>query len=134
MQIERFGGAGAVLDLGLLESALAHPKNAFLYGDDSTSLFDLAASYAYHVAKNHPFQDGNKRVGANGWLITQEFTNEMLALVVDDMSKAQFAAHLQSISRRKVSRLLIDSLLWVRRVAERSFNRAQVRKSKERPE
>lgn len=61
-QIERYGGSGDILDLGALESALAQPQatfgGQFLHGD----VYEMAAVYLYHVAQNHPFADGNKRV------------------------------------------------------------------------
>jgi death on curing protein len=55
------GGPGGVRDLGLLESALARPRNLFVYSEDSPSLPRLAASYAKGIVANHPFVDGNKR-------------------------------------------------------------------------
>lgn len=58
-QIQRHGGGVGLRDDGLLESALARPQNLAAYGDPST--FDLAASYAFGIARNHPFVDGNKR-------------------------------------------------------------------------
>jgi death-on-curing protein len=58
-QLALFGGAAGVRDQGLLESALARPINKFGYGDDD--LASLAAAYAFGIAKNHPFVDGNKR-------------------------------------------------------------------------
>ena len=58
-QLALFGGPDGVRDLGLLESALARPINKFAYGE--TDLPSLAAAYAFGVAKNHPFVDGNKR-------------------------------------------------------------------------
>jgi len=54
------GGAPGVRDEGLLESALARPLNTFAY-DDQAVLFDLAADYAFGIARNHPCVDGNKR-------------------------------------------------------------------------
>ena len=54
-----FGGPEGIRDVGLLESALARPQNKFAYGE--TDLSALAAAYAYGIAKNHPFVDGNKR-------------------------------------------------------------------------
>lgn len=56
--IEHGGGIG-LRDEGLLESALARPENLSVYGDPS--VYGLAASFAYGLAKNHPFVDGNKR-------------------------------------------------------------------------
>ena len=55
------GGPSGVRDLGLLESALARPKNLFAYSEQTPSLSQLAASYAKGIVANHPFVDGNKR-------------------------------------------------------------------------
>lgn len=54
-----FGGAAGLRDPGLLESALARPQQLFAYG--SPDLASLAAAYAFGIAKNHTFIDGNKR-------------------------------------------------------------------------
>ena len=56
------GGAVGIRDRGLLQSALARPQQLYNYGDDPT-ITDLAASYIMGIVKNHPFIDGNKRVG-----------------------------------------------------------------------
>jgi death-on-curing protein len=58
-QLALFGGADGVRDLGLLESALGRPLNKFAYGE--ISLAALTAAYAFGIARNHPFVDGNKR-------------------------------------------------------------------------
>ena len=58
--ITEFGGSPGVRDDGLLESALARPRNLLAYG--KPSLFELAAAYAFGLAKNHAFVDGNKRI------------------------------------------------------------------------
>ena len=55
------GGPEGVRDLGLLESALARPKNLLAYSEETPSLARLAASYAKGIVANHPFVDGNKR-------------------------------------------------------------------------
>jgi death-on-curing protein len=55
------GGLLGIRDKALLDSALNRPKQRFAY-DDQFSIFDLAASYSYGLAKNHPFIDGNKRI------------------------------------------------------------------------
>jgi death-on-curing protein len=63
-QIDRYGGEASLRDRGLLESALAQPAAVFggeyLHGD----LYEMAAAYLYHLVQNHPFVDGNKRIGA----------------------------------------------------------------------
>ncbi len=60
--LARFGGADGVRDEGLLESALARPRNRAAYETDST-IFALAADYCFGIVRNHPFVDGNKRTG-----------------------------------------------------------------------
>jgi death-on-curing protein len=59
-QLALFGGAAGIRDRGMLESALMRPHNKWQY--ESADLAALAAAYAYGIAKNHPFVDGNKRV------------------------------------------------------------------------
>ena len=54
------GGASGILDEGLLDAALASPKNHFAY--ERADILRLAAAYAYALTQNHPFADGNKRV------------------------------------------------------------------------
>jgi death-on-curing protein len=61
-QLAEHGGAAGVRDLGLLESALARPRNAWSYGQDD--LVALGALYAAGIMRNHPFVDGNKRTPA----------------------------------------------------------------------
>ena len=56
------GGAAGIRDRGWLQSALARPQQLHNYGDNPT-IIDLAASYIMEIVKNHPFVDGNKRVG-----------------------------------------------------------------------
>lgn len=63
-QISEHGGSAGVRDEGLLESALARPRQLHAYGDPAPDLADLAASLASGLARNHPFVDGNKRTAA----------------------------------------------------------------------
>ena len=60
-QLAEHGGGSGVRDEGLLESALGKPQNLFFYSDAQVDLAAMAASYAYGIARNHPFIDGNKR-------------------------------------------------------------------------
>jgi death-on-curing protein len=61
-QISEHGGRSGIRDEGLLLSALARPQNLAAYVDPPPDLAALAAAYAYGIARNHPFIDGNKRV------------------------------------------------------------------------
>jgi death-on-curing protein len=67
-QLAEHGGRDGVLDQGLVESALARPQNLAAYGEPDAA--DLAAAYAYGIAKNHGFADGNKRTG---WVLARLF-------------------------------------------------------------
>ncbi|MDQ3636190.1 MAG: type II toxin-antitoxin system death-on-curing family toxin [Acidobacteriota bacterium] len=59
-QIAEHGGIDGIRDKNLLSSALARPQNLFAYGEN-VEISQLAAAYAFGIAKNHPFLDGNKR-------------------------------------------------------------------------
>lgn len=63
MQLAVFGGASGLRDEGLLDSDLVRPRHIFAYDEPSPSLTRLAAAYAFGLAHNHPFVDGNKRIG-----------------------------------------------------------------------
>jgi death-on-curing protein len=95
------GGLPGVRSPELLESALARPQNLAAYGEPS--LADLAASYAFGIAKNHPFADGNKRVAfaaagvfliLNGWelVVPQPEAVEMiLALAAGEAGERELS-------------------------------------------
>jgi death-on-curing protein len=102
--LNRFGGLAGIRDEGLLDSAINKPKNLFAY--EQPTVFELAASYAMGLVKNHPFLDGNKRIGfmaayvflgANGWSLEateEEAVLETLALAAGERAEADYAAWL----------------------------------------
>jgi len=61
-QLAQHGGIYGLRDLGLLESAMARPQQLAVYGEPDVA--QLAAAYAFGIARNHPFADGNKRTAA----------------------------------------------------------------------
>jgi len=61
LQIAEHGGRSGIRDKGLLASALARPLHLFIYAEVPPDLAALAAAYAFGIARNHPFIDGNKR-------------------------------------------------------------------------
>ena len=111
-QLAEHGGRIGIRDLGLLESALARPKNAFLYSKGKSSIQSLAAIYAYAITKNHPFVDGNKRVALvvcmlflklNKWsvLATQEtLYTAFWDLAAGNVSEENFILWLNSVSQK----------------------------------
>src|SRR6266852_1644927 len=62
-QIERYGGSPGIRDITLLQSAIAMPAAGFGEQYLHADLFEMAAAYLFHIVKDHPFVDGNKRVG-----------------------------------------------------------------------
>ena len=79
-QIRRYGGRGGIRDLALLRSALGTPETTFEGDYLHTDAFEMAAAYLFHIARNHPFVDGNKR------------TALMAALVFLGLNRLEFAA------------------------------------------
>ena len=61
-QLAEHGGASGIRDLNMLENAMARPLNLVGYGEPDVA--ELAAAYAFGIARNHPFADGNKRTAA----------------------------------------------------------------------
>jgi death-on-curing protein len=100
-QLAEHGGGSGVRDDGMLESAVARPRNSWGYGEDDPAA--LAAAYAFGVARNHPFVDGNKRTA---WVLARLFLAvnghelrfaagdaiaAMLALAAGELSEAEMA-------------------------------------------
>ncbi len=100
-QLAEHGGGEGVRDAGLMASALARPQNLVAYGDPDAPA--LAAAYAYGIARNHPFVDGNKRTAAvvsetfltlNGYELTAsdaEVVVAFVALAAGELTEAELA-------------------------------------------
>ena len=100
-QLAEHGGGEGVRDAGALESAMARPRNLAEYGDPDIAA--LAAAYAFGIARNHPFVDGNKRVAyvtarlfllRNGHDIEatrEEKVYTVVSLASGDLTEAQLA-------------------------------------------
>jgi len=72
-QISLYGGEKGIRDINLLSSALAVPQATFDGKYLCKNIFEMAAAYAFHISQNHPFVDGNKRVGLVVALVFLEF-------------------------------------------------------------
>lgn len=110
IQIDRFGGTRGVRDEALLESALAQPKamfgNKYLHKD----IFAMAAAYLFHIVKNHPMLDGNKRTGLASILLflrlngvylqldNVSVTKLTISVAKGDMEKVDIATCLKELS------------------------------------
>jgi death-on-curing protein len=101
-QLAEHGGGEGVRAAGLLESAMARPQNLLAYGEPDAA--DLAAAYAYGIARNHPFVDGNKRtalvvsetfLAINGYQLEVDDADliiTFLALAAGELSEEGLAA------------------------------------------
>lgn len=111
--LRRYGGSGGIRDRNLLESAIGQHKATFAGKYLHRTLFDKAAACGFHLARNHPFLDGNKRIAfvvmdiflsRNGWeLVASE--EEAYAMMMDvaqgQLAKPALSAWLKKHSRRQ---------------------------------
>jgi death-on-curing protein len=110
-QLRRFGGSAGVRDLGALESAVATPASTFDGQFLHEDLFHMAAAYAFHIAENQPFVDGNKRAALNaalvfldinGWLVADPemlLYDAMIAISSRSLDKTGLAELLRSLAQ-----------------------------------
>lgn len=107
-QLAEHGGLAGIKDLGLLDSAIARPLNKHSYGE--VDLFALAAAYAFGVARNHPFADGNKRTA---WVMARTFLRVNGIVLVYDKEDA-----IQMVLALAAGALTEDQVAdWFRRAA-----------------
>lgn len=113
--LRKYGGSGGIRDRNLLESAIGQPRPAFAGKHLHKTLFDKAAAYGFHIARNHPFVDGNKRIAfvvmdiflsRNGWdLVASE--EEAYAMMMDlaqgHLAKPALSNWLKKHSRRNAA-------------------------------
>ncbi len=84
-QIRRYGGSAGLRDHALLESALAMPPATFGGERLHASLWEQAAAYLFHLTKNHPFVDGNKRVGLACCLVSLRLNGHRVRATDDEL-------------------------------------------------
>jgi death-on-curing protein len=111
LQLADQGGASGIRDQGLFESAMDRPRNLFAYSEPAPTFYQLAAAYAFGLAKNHAFIDGNKRTAfvvclsflkQNGIVINASQEMRYLtfyALAAGDLTEAELAEWLQQNSQ-----------------------------------
>ncbi len=109
-QINEHGGIHGIRDVGMLESALNRPVQLWNYGDPPPDICAMAAAYAFGLAKNHPYLDGNKRTAAiccelflrlNGYHFTVDEVAKYphyLSLASGDHSENSFTDWLRSVT------------------------------------
>lgn len=111
LQIERFGGSRGLRDRGALEAAIARPQMTFGGDDLYSDVAAKAAALLHSLVQNHPFVDGNKRVGAHAMILflvanghEPEFTPAELIATVLSTARGELAAEALAIWIRQRSR------------------------------
>lgn len=114
-QLEKYGGKPGVRDEKLLESALAQPQTSFGGEYAHEDLFKMAAAYGFHLCRNHPFFDGNKRTAliamytflyANGYQMKTD-KKSLFAIMMDlangKVKKEELAEYVKKHSKKRAS-------------------------------
>lgn len=108
-QIELYGGLPGIRDINLLSSAIAMPHASFHGEYLHNDIYEMAAAYAFHIGKNHPFVDGNKRTALVSTLVFLELNgisisdpqgklyDAMLELSTRKLKKSEFAGILRKL-------------------------------------
>lgn len=111
-QIDTYGGIRGIRDTGLLESAIMTPQASFGGEYLHNGLFEMAAAYAFHIAENQPFLDGNKRTALVSALVFLDINgteildaemvlyNAMIAISNKEMDKYDLAALFEDLSKK----------------------------------
>jgi death-on-curing protein len=102
-QIDTYGGSHGIRDVGLLESAIAQPEASFGGQYLHADIFQMAAAYIYHLVMNHPFVDGNKRVGLEAALIFLEINNENLNASDEELVDLVLKTTAGQIGKREIA-------------------------------
>lgn len=74
-QIREFGGTHGIRDLNILKSAVHAPSSTFNGYFLHTTIYEMASAYLFHIVRNHPFVDGNKRTGTMAMLVFLAINN-----------------------------------------------------------
>lgn len=105
-QIEEFGGTHGIRDEGLLSSAVAAPAATFDGNYLHADIFEMAAAYAFHIAENQPFLDGNKRVALETALVFLDLNGHPVADPGGQLYDAMIAIARHELDRAGLARLL----------------------------
>lgn len=105
-QIAAYGGSDGIRDLGLLQSALAQPAATFEGDYLHADLFEMAAAYLFHIVLNHPFVDGNKRVGLEAALVFLEINGWSVEAPDDELVELVLRTAQALITKGEIAGLL----------------------------
>jgi death-on-curing protein len=107
-QIERYGGSPGIRDSALLRSAIAMPSAGAAGEYLHTDLIEMAAAYVFHIVKNHPFVDGNKRAGAVAALVFLDLNGVEVRIAEAELFDIIMAVATGETSKSGVAEFLRD--------------------------
>lgn len=111
-QLANYGGEPGIRDIGLLKSAISMPSATFGADFLHPAIHEMAAAYIFHIVKNHPFIDGNKRTGAVAGLVflilngyhfdapENDFAEMVLAVAKGEISKSDVALFIRKWAKK----------------------------------
>jgi death-on-curing protein len=102
-QIDTYGGSHGIRDNDLLESAIAQPEASFGGQYLHADIFEMASAYLYHLVMNHPFVDGNKRVGLEAALIFLEINDARLIADDDELVDLVLKTTAGQVGKREIA-------------------------------
>jgi len=102
-QIVRYGGLPGLRDLDLLKSAVAMSQATFDGTFLHTDIFEMAAAYLFHIVGNHPFLDGNKRVGTAACLVFLELNGYEFTAPEKELVEIVFALARGEVSKADIT-------------------------------
>jgi death-on-curing protein len=105
MQIEAYGGSPGIRDRGLLESAIYQPQASFGGDFVHQGIFEMAAAYAFHIAENQPFIDGNKRCALAAALVFLDWHH----IEIDDEGEQLYQAMID-MAEKKIDKYTLSQL------------------------
>lgn len=102
-QIESYGGSLGIRDQGMLQAALAQPEASFAGAFLHPDIYAMAAAYLYHIAMNHPFIDGNKRVATVSALVFLELNDYEFDVAEELLEKTVFKVASSNMSKEELT-------------------------------
>ena len=112
-QIDRYGGTNGIRDLNSLKSALNTPAVTYDGQFLHPTIYDMAAAYLFHIVKNHPFIDGNKRTGAVTTMTFLIVNGSSLIVTNDDLVKTTLLVAQNKLSKSELATFVEK---WVEKI------------------
>ncbi len=102
LSINNFGGKPGIRDFKLLDSAITLPFSAFGGSFLHKDIYEMAAAYIFHLIKDHPFFDGNKRVGVLSMIVFLELNGYLISFTNDELAELGLSVASSKINKKEI--------------------------------